>query len=99
MAVTALTHSLLDSFGHWGGMVPTAANARTAVAALTWAAAVYKSMPGEKEITSDCGKKLVRVFGALSHVVFGCGDFRLMRAGEKVLRAMWGANQGGNSMA
>ena len=93
VAVTALTHSLLDSFGHWGSLVPTAANARTAVAALSWAAAVYKSMHGEKDITSDAGKKLVRVFGALSHVVFGSCNFRLTRAGEKVLRAMWGANQ------
>ena len=93
VAVTALTHSLLDSFGHWGSLVPTAANARTALAALSWAAAVYKSMHGEKDITSDAGKKLVRVFGALSHVVFGSGNFRLMRAGEKVLRAMWSANQ------
>ena len=76
VAVTGLTHALLDSFGHWGSLVPTAANARTAVAALTWAAAVYGAMQGEKDITSDCGKKLVRLFGALSHVVFGSGNFR-----------------------
>lgn len=92
VAVTALTHSLLDSFGHWGSAVPTAANARTAVAALSWAAAVYRAMRGEKDITSDAGKKLIRVFGALSHVVFGSGNFRLMRAGEKKLREMWAAN-------
>ena len=90
-AVSALTQALWDGFGHWGRSVPTPGNARTALAALTWTATVYGAVD-ERALESEVGKKLVRLQAVLAHVAFGCGQFRLVRSVEKVLKTMWKAN-------
>ncbi len=90
VATAALTQSLWDAFSPAARAVPTAANARTALAALGWAAAVY-----EKADKPD--EKGVRLLAVLAHAVFGVvggGDAakRLKASAERTLWAMWRTN-------
>lgn len=86
-----LTLSLWDAFSRWADLVPSVASAKTALAALQWTAAIYRSLTAASP--EETAALLVRLQAVLASVVFGCQSSRLASVAKHLLKAMWKENE------